>query len=142
MTINEYFRKPQRFKNKIIVISAKDEASRYISNFTTASGLGLSMKLKFRASYVAVVDMKRDFVYERSSGTNIECSYRIKNKYIDIISAGFESGNLSSVRVGDNEYSHNATGINVVILKNKSLGLVDSFFADSFLDGTLTLKRL
>ena len=100
------------------------------------------LKMKFRASYVAVVDMKRDFVYERSSGANIECSYKVGNKYIDIISAGFECGNFSSVRVGDNEYSHNATGINVVILKNKSLRIVDSFFADTFLDGSLTIRKL
>ena len=142
MTLNDYFKNPRRLKNKIIVISAKDEASRYVANFTAASALGLGMKMKFRASYVAVVDMKRDFLYERSSGGNIECSYKVENKYIDIVSAGFESGNFSSIRVGDSEYSHNATGLNFVILKNKSLRLVDSFFADSFLDGTLTVKRI
>ncbi len=142
MTLNEYFKKPARFKNKIIVISAKDEASRYISGFTAASDLGLRMNMNFRASYVAVVDMKRDFVYERSSSAKIECSYKVDNRYIDIVSAGFESGNVSSVRVGDNEYSHNSTGLNVVILKNKSLKPLDSFYADTFGDATLTVRRI
>ena len=140
MTLNEYFEKPSRFKNKIIIISAKDEASRYVANFTAAARLGLGMKIKFRESYVAVIDMKRDFLYEKSAGGKIECSYKVGNKYIDIVSAGFESGNVSSVRVENNEYSRNATGLNVVILKNKSLKPKDSFFADSFADSSLSVK--
>ena len=142
MNLNEYFKKPRRFKNKIIVISVKDEASRYISNFNAASDLGLCMKIKFRASYVAVIDMKRDFLYEKQSDSKIECSYKVNSKYIDIISAGFNSGNISSVKVGDREYSPNATGLNVVILKSKSLRLVDRFVCDSFLDSTLAVKRI
>ena len=141
MNLNEYFSRPERFKNKIIVMSVKDEASRYISGFTARFDIGLNMNLKFRGSYVSVIDMKRDFLFEKSSNTKIECSYKIKSKYIDIVSAGFESGNCSSVRVGDNEYSLNGNGLNIVILKNKSLRPVDSFVCDSFLDKTLTLKR-
>ena len=142
MTLNEYFKKNARFKNKIIVISVKDEASRYISNFTAASDLGLCMKIKFRASYVAVIDIKRDFLYERSSNSKIECSYKVGSKYIDIVSAGFNSGNFSSVKVGEREYSANATGLNVVIFKSKSLKPVDRFVCDSFFDSALTVKRL
>ena len=141
MNVNEYFSNPKRFKRKIIVMSVKDEASRYISGFTARFGMGLNMNLKFRGSYVAVIDMKRDFLYEKNASSKIECSYRVGNKYIDIISAGFESGNTSSIKVGDNEYSFNATGLNVAIFKNKSLRIVDRFVCDSFLDGDLTVKR-
>ena len=141
MTINEYFKNPMRFRNKIVIISAKDEASRYIANFRAGFDMGLELKIKFRESYVALIDMKRDFLYEKSSHTKIECSYKVDNKYIDIISAGFECGNLSSIRVLENEYSRNATGLNVVVLKNKSLKIVDSFACDSFLDSGLNLMR-
>ena len=61
MTINEYFKNPMRFRNKIIIISAKDEASRYIANFRAGFDMGLELKIKFRESYVALIDMKRDF---------------------------------------------------------------------------------
>jgi hypothetical protein len=142
MTLNEYFKNPRRFKNKIIVFSVRDEAGRYISKFTSAFALGLNMKIKFRASYVAVVDMKRDFVYEHTSSSKIECSYKVKNKYIDILSAGFDSGNLSSIKIGEREYSANMTGLNVAVFKSRSLRPVDSFVADSFLDAGLGIKRV
>jgi len=142
MTLNEYFKNPRRFKNKIIVISARDEASRYISKFKAGLRLGLDMKIKFRASYVAVIDMKRDFLYERSSDSKIECSYKVNSKYIDIVSAGFDSGNISSIRVGDREYSANLTGLNVAVFKSRSLRPVDRFVTDSFLDETLTVRRM
>ena len=142
MTLNEYFKNPRRFKKKIIVISAKDEASRYISNFTVGAALGVNMKMNFRASYVAVVDMQRDFLYERSSDSKIECSYKVDSKYIDIVSAGFDSGNVSSIRVGEREYSVNMTGLNVAVFKSKSLKAVDRFVCDTFADAALTVKRI
>ena len=142
MTLNDYFKNPRRLKNKIIVISAKDEASRHISKFTAGAALGLKMKMNFRASYVAVIDMKRDFLYERSSDSKIECSYKVNSKYIDIVSAGFDAGNISSIKVGEREYSANLTGLNVAVFKSKSLRAVDRFVCDSFLDGNLTVRRI
>ena len=141
MNINEYFSKPSKFKNKIIVISVKDEASKYISGFVMGIGLGLSLKLKFRSSYVAVIDMRRDFIYEKESADRIECSYKAGEKYIDIVSAGFDSGNFSSVRVGEREYSCNSNGLNVVILKSRSLAPVDRFVCNSYLDKELNIER-
>ncbi|MBE6645654.1 MAG: glycosyltransferase [Ruminococcaceae bacterium] len=141
MNINEYFSNPKKFKNKIIVMSLKDEGSRYISGFYARGNLGLSMKIGFRDSYVAVVDMKRDFVYESASKSKIECSYRVGRKYIDVVSAGFEAGNTSSVKVGEMEYSLNMGGINVVVLKSRSLAPADSFVCNSYLDESLNIKR-
>ena len=141
MNLNEYFSDFGRFKNKIIVISVKDEASRYISGFTSRFDMKLKMNLKFRGSYVAVIDPFRDFLYEKSSNEKIECSYMVGRKYIDIVSAGFECGNTSSVKVGDLEFSPSRNGINVVIFKNKSLKAVDRFSCNSFLDRDLTLER-
>lgn len=141
MNLNEYFSNVSKFKNKIIVITVKDEASRYISGFTARYDLGLNMNLKFRGAYVAVIDPKRDFLYEKNSDSKIECSYRVGKRYVDIVSAGFESGNVSSVKVDGDECSLNQNGINVVILKHKSLSVTDRFSCNSFLDKALTIKR-
>ena len=141
MNLNEYFSKPGRFRNKIIVMSVKDEASRYISEFSAGVQMGLGLKLKFRNSYVSLIDGRRDFLYEKSSDSKIQCSYKVGRKYIDIVSAGFECGNISSVKVGDREYSMNANGLNVVILKSKSLLPYDTFVCNSYLDKELKIIR-
>ena len=142
MTLNEYFSKPEKFKNKIIVMSVKDEASRYISRFSAGVDMGLGFNLKFRSSFVALIDMKRDFLYEKSSDSKIECSYKVGRKYIDIVSAGFDAGNLSSVKVGRLEHSMNRGGLNVVIFRNNSLRVYDSFVCNSYLDKELRIVRI
>ena len=141
MTLNEYFANPRKFKNCIIVISAKDEASNYIKNFEAASRLRLRLKLGFQASYVAVVDQSREFLYEKSAQDKIECSYKVGKRYIDIISAGFNCGKTASIKINEEEFSLNRTGLNVVIFKSKSLKLVDSFSCDSFGDEMLTVTK-
>ena len=141
MNLNEYFSRPEKFRNKIIIMSVKDEASRYISEFFAGAEMGLGLKLKFRNSYVALIDGRRDFLYENSSDSKIECSYKVGKKYIDIVSAGFECGNTSSVKVGNREYSMNANGVNVVILKSRSLLPYDTFVCNSYLDKELKIIR-
>jgi hypothetical protein len=141
MTLNEYFKDPGKFKKRIIVISVKDEGSKYVKNFSAAAGLKLKMKFAFQNSYVAVVDPKRDFLYEKSSTAKIECSYKVGDKYIDIVSAGFGSGKRSSVRVSGEEYSLDRTGLNVVIFNARNLKLVDSFSCDSYRDENLTVTK-
>lgn len=141
MTLNEYFQNPKRFNNKIIVIAAKDEASKNIKEFVCGAKFHLKLNLKYRNSYVAVIDPKRDFLYEEASASKIECSYKVDDKYIDIVSAGFSCGNVSSIKVGDNEYSINKTGLNIAIFDYKKLKLIDSFNCDTFSNEELLLVK-
>ena len=141
MDINEYFSNTKYFKNKIIVIAAKDEASRLVGRIKAKEALGLNMHIGYRNSYVAVIDMKRSFVYENVLKDSYECSYKVGKRFVDIFSAGFGNGNRASIKVGDNEYSTNRRGLNIVVLHYKSLALVDRFFVDTNEDTTLTVKR-
>lgn len=141
MNLNEYFEKTKNFKNKIIVISAKDEASKYIKCFKSKTLLGLKMDIKYRGSYVAVIDNKREFLYENNSAEKIECSYKVKDKYIDIVSAGFDAGNISSIKVGTEEFSINKTGLNIAIFNYKSLKLIDNFNCNTYIGGQLNLTK-
>jgi hypothetical protein len=141
MNINEYFEDMRYFRNKIIVISAKDEASMKIKKFTNKENLNLEMKIGYRGAYVAVVDFKRGFCFEKSTDDKYECAYRVGKKYIDIVSSGYNSGPLSSIKVGDSEYSKNRRGLNVAVFHYKSLLLVDSFFVDTNSDNDLKLMR-
>lgn len=141
MNINEYFGSAKKFKNKIIVISVKDEASKYIKKFTSAKNLGLKLPLGYRSSYVAVADASRDFLYEEASEGKIECSYKVKDRYIDIVSAGFTSGNTSSIKIDGEEYSFSKNGLNIAIFNSRSLKLSDTFFCDTHSSGRLLIER-
>ena len=141
MNINEYFGNAKKFKNKIIVIAAKDEASKYIKKFTSAAKLKLKLPLGYRSSYVAVVDASRDFLYEEVAEGKIECSYKVKQRYIDVVSAGFTFGNTSSIKIDGEEYSFCKSGLNIAIFNSKSLKLSDAFFCDTHSSGRLLVER-
>lgn len=141
MDINQYFSNMKYFKNKIIVISAKDEPSRKLTLLEFKENLRLKMEIGYRNSYVAVIDNKRGFVYEKADKNIIDCSYQIKNNYIDIVSAGFDNGNKSSIKIGETEYSKNKRSLNIAIFHYKSLLLVDSFYVDTYEDKSLTIRR-
>lgn len=141
MTINEYFSNYKYFKNKIIVISAKDEPSKYFDLFVVKKNFGLNEKVEYRNSYIAVIDKKRNFCYEHASKDKYECSYQVKDKFIDIISAGYDKGNVSSIKIDDQEYSMNHRGLNFAIFDYKTLTLIDRFSCDTHMDNLLTIKR-
>lgn len=142
MNLNKYFKNERKFKNKIVVISAKDEASKYIWSFGARHKLHLDIDVDFRGSYVAVVDKKRKFIYEESSKKMINCSYKVSdNHYIDIISAGFDAGNKSSIKANNKEYSLNKTGLNIAIFNYKTLKLIDSFNVNTYVGTALKINR-
>lgn len=140
MNINEYFKK-LNLKKCIVVIVSRDEASKYISEFSEKSKLKLRAPLKYRDSYVAVVDKKKHFVYEETSQQKIECSYKIMDNYINIVSMGLNAGYRSSIKIDNNEYCCNKTGLNIAIFDNKTFKIIDKFYVNSFSDQTLTIKK-
>lgn len=140
MDLNTYFKKPKKFKNKIIVITVKDSANVHYGKFTNRKLYHLEKNLNFRDSLIAVIDMKNNFVYENVSNTLINGTYQVKDNYIDIVSAGYKTGNVSSVKVKNKEFSLGKRGLNVVIF-NQKLRCIDSFYVDSYEDKTLLVKR-
>lgn len=141
MTMNEYFNHIGKFKDKIIVISAANDCSGHIGKFHEKEHFGLQMHIGYRNSYVAVVDFKRDFVYEHADKALHDCSYQVGNRYIDIISAGFDTGNLSSIVVDGVDFSKNKRGLNIVVFHYRTLAVVDSFWVDSCEDENLVIRR-
>ena len=141
MNINEYFADVRRLKNKIIVIVGQNECSSKLGKFHSKEYLGLAMDVGYRDSFVAVVDFKRGFVFEHADKTRYECSYQVGKRFIDIYSAGYESGNTCSVVVGNTEYAKKRRGLNVVVFHYKSLGVVDSFWVDTCEDKELLVRR-
>ncbi len=144
--LNSYVRGIENLNDFIVVIAAKDEAKNLISKFTEHDRLGLDMSLIFRGSYIAIVDNLRGFVYERAEAVSQQYEYSIDDTRIVVQSAGYTSGNASSIKVikdgVEEELSLNRRGLNIVILNSRTLELVDKFKCDTHLDGSLEVQSI
>ena len=141
MDINEFFKNKNNLKDAIIVISGKDNVGRYIAKFTEKDNLGIKLNAGFRESYIAVIDNNRKFMWENNDSKLQDISYQVGDKFIDVISAGFDAGNVSSIKIRNNEYSLNHRGLNFAIFHYKSLVLLDNFYVDTHQDETLKVVR-
>lgn len=142
LNINEYFKRIENISDVIIVITAKDEASNRINGFTEKDELGIKADLRWRYSYIAIVDKCRSFVYEQAGSGKLSYDYIVEGiNTVHVESAGFNSGNISSVKIGDSTLncSYNQRGLNVVLLNSKTLDIVDSAYCDSFADVDLKM---
>ena len=142
--LNEYVKRINDPKDFIIIISAKDEAKNLISRFTEKEKLGLKMELIVRGSYIAVVDMSRNFIYEYASADAQSYEYKVGDVSFVIESRGYASGNFSSIkRIRDlvsEEFSENRRGLNIALFNAKTLEIVDRFKCDTHLDTDLKVE--
>ena len=147
--LNDYVSNIENLSDFIIIISAKDECSNCIKSFTNKSLLDIKMNVKYRQSYIAIIDKSRNFVKEIVSNDSINYEYKNDlphNAIIRIKSAGYECGNMSSIvlKINDSttELSLNKRGLNFVLLNAKTLDVVDTFKCDTHLDPDLTIKSI
>ena len=147
--LNDYVSNIENLSDFIIIISAKDECSNRLKSFTNKSLLDIKMNVKYRESYIAIIDKSRNFVKEIVSNDSINYEYKNDlphNAIIRIKSAGYECGNMSSIvlKINDSttELSLNKRGLNFVLLNAKTLDVVDTFKCDTHLDPDLTIKSI
>lgn len=140
INLNQYIERIENLNDFIIVISAKDEPALNIGGFESKKILGINCNIKFRDSYIAIIDKKRNFVYENSSCQKIEYAYKVGNSKINVVSAGWNAGNFSSIKVNEKEYSKNNRGLNIVLFNSETLEFVDSINCDTFGDKKLIIE--
>lgn len=140
--INTYFDRKSRFTDKIVIISAKDDASKNIKKFINKSTLGIDVNIKFRESYICVIDVNRNrILYEQSSKDELVYGFASGDKEVKIVSGGFNASDKSSIKINDVELSKNKRGLNFVILTAKDLSVVDTFFVDTHDDEKMIVRR-
>lgn len=138
LSLNNYFSKIKHLDDFIIIITSKDDASNNLKYFRNRKGLPLSLQVGFRDSYIAIVDLKRNFVYEKAAQQAQTYSYVVKGKTIYVESAGWNAGNKSIVSFEDGKnLSKSSRGLNIVLLNSETAELVDSAYCDSFADKDL-----
>ena len=128
----------------ILFMSVKDDASASFNQDMkkAMNNLGLAYDLsgKYRNSYVALID-SGNVIYENLSDERIEYSEQYAGMDIDIVSAGFPSGNMSQIMINGIDYSKNTRGINIVVYDKQSGTVKDSVTFDTWLmDGVIMEK--
>lgn len=141
ITLNNYFDQIENKNNVIIIITAKDDASNKFKYFRNRKQLPLKFYLGFRDSYIAVVDLGQNFVYEKVSTEKLSFSYKADGHTIDIESAGYCKGNISKVTIDNGpNISKNVRGLNIVVLDAKECRVIDSSHCDTFGDAELLIQ--
>jgi len=119
--------------NMAIFISAKDEASEAITSVLTEDlqNLGISNDLrgKYRQSFCAVITPEKTEDILDVEKTSIDGS--INGIDYSVISAGFNSGNISSIIIGGKEYSNDVRGLNIVVYDLEKQKVIDAVSFDT-----------
>lgn len=113
-----------------IFVSVKGDASAELRDSTIENmkmlGLEATLKDLYEGSYIAVISDQE--VIERVDLKCIEKTGAIEKGLIPyyLMSAGYVSGNASSIKIYDQEYSLNREGLNFVIYSRESKKVIDS----------------
>ncbi|MFR1632143.1 MAG: hypothetical protein ACLSU0_03135 [Oscillospiraceae bacterium] len=139
INLNDFFSN-MNLNNFIVLFSVLDEASKCWGRFVQKKFLGLNINLKFRNSYIAVVDKRNSFVYESSDGKAISYNYKADNLNIHITSAGFGMQPFKSeIVINGIDYSRNLRGLNFVVIDNHTGEVIKALNCDLYADGDLTI---
>jgi len=136
--LSEYF--SSGIDNLVILVAARDEASSALDDEMISSmrALGLSFELqnRYRCSYLAVID-GGEVVYEGVSEDSQTFTYKFDNTKANITSAGYNSGNIATIKIGKTNYSCNARGLNFVIYDKELKTVIDSFYVDTYINNLI-----
>ena len=130
--------------NIVVIVSVKDEGSRLYSLYGESLnklGAKLDFSNKNRWSYLGVFDTAGKNYYEKLTNKKIYKKLKIKGIDLDLISAGFKIGNISSIKVNNIDYSQNMRGINIVVINKETKNILDSFNVDTYTDKELKIRR-
>ncbi len=86
---------------------------------------------------MAVID-SGNVVYEDMSDNKLEQETEIAGNKIDMQSAGYETGNIASIKINGLEYALNKRGINIVVYDKQANRVIDSVRIDTYIGDELT----
>ncbi len=117
-----------RYKDKLIIISAKDEAKHKLDRSTIKTLKKVGLKdintLKFRGSYIAVIHNDKilyELVDNKKKIILLNKTDLTKLGIQKIVSAGKLFGNKSSIIYNNQELSRNTRGLNIVIINEDTI---------------------
>ena len=120
----------------VVFLCAGDDMSTGLNDEDISALNNMGFRSNFREmgyndSFIGVWD-NGNVEYEGISNKQLSYSTNIGNSTVDIISAGYLDGNISSIVIDENEYSMNKRGINVVVYDKESKQVVDISTCDTW----------
>lgn len=144
--LNDYLRylRSTNSKDIIIVVAAKDEASRQYPKYKTNLhylGTKLDFTKKGRWSYLAILDADSNNYIEEMSQKRLDKELKLNDTVFTLSSAGYTEGNVAIIKINGIDYSKNRRGLNIVVLNKNTGEILDSCYADAYGDNELKIKR-
>jgi len=143
-SLQVFMKEVDKLNNYILIIAAKDDASYALTpEIVTCmqdSGLEFSLPGKFQYAYLAVIE-DGNVIYEHTDEDRISFEEMIAGHRISAISAGFEKGNIASIKVNGREFSMDERGLNFVLLDKQTGEIIDSVRVDTFKNNILYRER-
>lgn len=107
-----------------------------LSKYLMALGLKTDLYGKFRAGYAAVIDAGKVVFEQISDGAAVECSARLGNCDVDVVSTGYNSNDwVACIKINQKDYSAKSRGINFVVFDKITGFVLDSVGFDTCSDG-------
>ena len=119
-----------------VFLSVKDEVSACLDDEALAllRDLGLAADLEgaFQYGYLAVIDQGR-VTYEKKARKQIEYDGALRDGVVpfSMSSAGYKTGNISSISINNAEQSLNRRGLNIVVYSNERQCVIDRVSFDT-----------
>ena len=144
LDVEKYFDVIKSVGNRYcILVSGKDEASRYLQEFKEITSLPLN-SIKYRGSYIAVINNNENII-ENTSENKIQYSFCVNSNnklWVNMISEGYRlKKEVSSIMINNIEYSMNLRGLNFVIIDRIVGSVVDFFNIDTYGDNSFSINR-
>ena len=130
-----YLEKLKDLKDCFIVFSVKDNAGYWldekIQSGLNALGLRENLVKALMSGYIGVID-EGNVVHEQLlSGQSISYDSTIGGHSINVVSAPFNNGNTSSIKIDGRDYSVDSRGLNIVVYDKNEKKVIDSVVFDT-----------
>ncbi len=128
-------------RGKLILLAVKDEGSKGLTKDFVAGmqALGLNFPLEgaYQSSYIAAIK-DGEILQEELSTEMISCQIQTGELMAEMVSAGYEKGNIASIKINGTEYAINQRGLNIVIYDTEENIIVDSLCIDTYSNNQIT----
>ena len=102
-----------------------------------ALGLNFPLEGAYQSSYIAAIKVG-EILQEELSTEMISCQIQTGELMAEMVSAGYEKGNIASIKINGTEYAINQRGLNIVIYDTEENIIVDSLCIDTYSNNQIT----
>ena len=135
LKVEDYFDKLNN-TDYIILIAGRDDVAwnwnESADNIFKRLGFQSDLYGKGHASFIGVIDNEK-VIFEKCEFEQLAYETKLDNNLkVELLSAGYELGDTSSIKINDIEYSLNRRGMNIVVYSKQQQQVIDQSCIDVF----------